>query len=63
MLCPSPARLRHPAMSAPWSLTGGKRTWRGQPNSVENDPQQTETDFAAAVHMCRSRKTYVSVRL
>src|SRR5258705_10675981 len=28
-------------MSAPWSLTGGKRTWRGQPNSVENDPLRT----------------------
>src|SRR5882757_4187127 len=32
------ARLRHPAMSALRSLTGGKRTWRGQPISVENDP-------------------------
>ena len=37
---PEVARLTHPAMSAPWSLTGGKRTWRGKPNSVENDPLQ-----------------------
>jgi hypothetical protein len=28
-------------MSADWSLSGGKRTSRGQPNSVENDPSAT----------------------
>jgi len=30
------ARLRHPAMSAVWSLSGGKRTWRGRSISVAN---------------------------
>src|ERR1700676_997027 len=35
------ARTRPPAMSAVWSLSGVNRTWRGQPNSVENDPTET----------------------
>jgi len=35
------ARNRPPAMSAVWSLSGGKRTSPGQPNSVENDPKPT----------------------
>jgi hypothetical protein len=35
------ARLRHAAMSAVRSLSGGNRTWCGQPNSVANDPTQT----------------------
>jgi hypothetical protein len=35
------ARLRHLAMSASWSLTGGKRTSSRQPNLVEIDPTLT----------------------
>ena len=41
--CPLVAPLRHPAMSAPWSLTGGKRTSHGQPISVEIDPTETSS--------------------
>jgi hypothetical protein len=35
------ARLRHPEMSAIRSLSGEKRTSRGQPISVANDPRRT----------------------
>ena len=31
-------------MSAVRLLTGVNRTWRGQPNSVENDPDWTSAD-------------------
>src|SRR5216683_7739070 len=34
-------RLRHPAMSAQWSLSGAKRTWRGQSISVAIEPSET----------------------
>ena len=27
-----------------WSLSGVNRTWRGQPNSVENDPERKFSD-------------------
>lgn len=44
---PFVARTRPSAMSAVWSLSGVNRTWRGQPNSVENDPKRTsEANFA-----------------
>ena len=33
--------LRHAAMSAQWSLSGGKRTSRGSPISVVIDPKRT----------------------
>ena len=38
MRLPLMARLRHAAMSAQWSLSGGKRTSRGSPISVAIDP-------------------------
>jgi hypothetical protein len=39
------ARLRHPAMSVLRSLSGEKRTYRGQPISVSIDPKVTFTRF------------------
>jgi hypothetical protein len=55
------ARTGPPAMSAVGSLTGVNRTWSGQPNSVENDPnvwsgralQEVFVELASAVlHQC-----------
>ncbi len=44
-------------MSAVRSLTGVNRTWRGQPNSVEIDPNRTIplADFALGRLGCRRR--------
>jgi hypothetical protein len=40
-------------MSAVQSLTGGDPTWRGRPNSVENDPYQMIHLNCEALHMRR----------
>ena len=39
--CRLVARSCRSGMSAVWSLSRGKRTWRGQPISVEIDPTET----------------------
>ena len=41
-------------MSAVRSLTGGKRTWRGQPISVANDPKLTNAFIAIRVYQLAS---------
>jgi hypothetical protein len=42
-LCRMLAPNGPPAMSAQWSLTGGKRTWRGRSSLVANDPTETSS--------------------
>jgi hypothetical protein len=56
------APLRHAAMCARWSLSGGKRTSRGRPVSVAIDPLRT---LALARKPARSARTSAvrSVRL
>ncbi len=51
--CMSPflARLRHPTMSAQWSLSGEKRTSRRQPISVAIDPEGTWSERAFVIQM------------
>ena len=40
---------RPASLTAPWSLTGGKRTWCGQPNSVAIDPKPSTPYAVRAV--------------
>jgi len=42
---PKLARSCRSGMSAIWSQTGADRTSRGQPNSVENDPNRSRTSL------------------
>jgi hypothetical protein len=42
-------------MSAVWSLSGAKQTWRGQPISVAFDPEQT---LSAMQHQLEEELTF-----
>jgi hypothetical protein len=48
---PKLARNGPPAMSAVWSLSGGKRTWRLRAPTSENDPTETSSGIGSAINL------------
>jgi hypothetical protein len=49
-LSPELARNGPPAISAQWSLTGGKRTSRLRPTKSEKDPERTSAECSHRVY-------------